>query len=110
MSSQNKKAIELIDGFIKECNGYDFAQPPAFRGIGMLNEIRLALSKDNRGGKFIGEKECPTCARESERFELTNYSPKYMCDGCGLTYGHIVGSWNLILKKILDNKKDENDF
>jgi hypothetical protein len=64
-------------------------------------EIKSLFECDADLGKYISATECPTCARTSERFELTNYPDTWMCDGCALTRGSIVGKWNSILENLI---------
>jgi len=44
---------------------------------------------------------CPTCRDSIERFELINYPDTYMCDGCGLTRGGVIGKWNQVFKNLI---------
>jgi len=46
-----KSSIEKIEEFIVECDSYGFSQPPAFRAVGMLYEIKSLLNHIPDAGK-----------------------------------------------------------
>ncbi len=84
------KAIDKIEEFIKECNKYDFAQPPSFRAVGMLHELKLILQSSESEGVEVevydickGKRyaECKGTVSIKCGCDLVDSMDK--CDNCG---------------------------
>jgi len=60
-----------------------------------IEEIKSLLKSEDK------DTSCPTCRDSIERFELINYPDTYMCDGCGLTRGSVLGKWNQVFKNLI---------
>jgi len=58
--------------------------------VEMLDKILLKIPHCE------SDKSCPSCRDSAKAFELTNYTDVYMCDGCTLTRGSIIGKWEKI--------------